>query len=422
MTQLERKQEVDPEATHEKQSSLDIPATIDMTKHSATVGEGLVPQNTPKTPDNGPNIPVDHIGNPESQEPNKETFLAITKIQEELSKLENVETVRDLRSLDPATLISLENKFEGILLYAFTDIVGSSTKIDFANWETYKKPQAGMRFHVNFLGNPNAEMEIGAADILPPCIRGITVYDQGDQNSARTSERRVGLKGLNVPESGFFDSNGYIPVFSGDVIEIQAPDEAFLKDYPGPLTEEDYKKYMESETGKKDTGYTEELFRKNPQAQKDKIMTTEEIDSLSSKINASGVSQRVAQTTLEIGGGRLYNPKHCWDWCEHVYKAAGAKRHTIYKSPPYEGHDCGSCHAGPELVSRITPGDWLFINNKNTSDDHGNHSVIFLGWIDHDNLIARVGSGSAKKPGCIHKTNLAKNQVTAIFKPMAIAG
>ena len=100
--------------------------------------------------------------------------------EEKLSKL-------DLVKLDVDSLIKLEDKYPGVLLYIFTDIVGTNEKIDFAKWEFYKKPVAGQKLKIDFRGNDAANAEIGAADILPPAVRCITVYDEGDSALARTS-------------------------------------------------------------------------------------------------------------------------------------------------------------------------------------------------------------------------------------------
>ena len=63
---------------------------------------------------------------------------------------------------------------------------------------------------------------------------------------------------------------------------------------------------------------------------------------------------------------------------DKVYKAAGVKMKTIYQDLKYEGKDCGSHHAGPRLINQLEPGDWIYANNKNKSDTHGNHSLVFL--------------------------------------------
>lgn len=111
---------------------------------------------------------------------------------------------------------------------------------------------------------------------------------------------------------------------------------------------------------------------------------------------------------------------HCWDWVEKIYNAAGFDRKGIYQDLNYEGKDAGSHRAGPNLLDQIQPGDWLFINNKNQSDTHGNHSVIFLGW-KTPNQIANVAS-YYDNAGHIHSYDINKYPVTAISKPIPKSG
>ena len=109
---------------------------------------------------------------------------------------------------------------------------------------------------------------------------------------------------------------------------------------------------------------------------------------------------------------------HCWDWVDKVYQSVGCGRQVIYKNVNYEGHDCGDIHASDALVNQITPGDHIFYNNKNKSDKHGNHSVIFIRWLDKANKIAEVASYNARNDNQhIHKANLNKKPVTYIAKP-----
>lgn len=105
---------------------------------------------------------------------------------------------------------------------------------------------------------------------------------------------------------------------------------------------------------------------------------------------------------------------HCWDWVEKVYNASGFDRKGVYQDLNYEGKDAGEHRAGPNLLGQLQPGDWLFINNKNTSDLHGNHSVIFLGWKGPN--VAEVAS-YYDNAGHVHTYDINKYPVTAISKP-----
>lgn len=141
--------------------------------------------------------------------------------EDRINILEEVETVRDLRELSVDQLIELEDKHEGILLYAFTDFVDDGDAVSLERFETlYKAPTPGTKLKVNFRGNEEAEAKLGVGDLLPPSVRRITVYPGGDESLARTSTKRVGLKGQNKSGNGFFDAEGYIPVYSTDVVVV----------------------------------------------------------------------------------------------------------------------------------------------------------------------------------------------------------
>lgn len=191
-----------------------------------------------------------------------ETRLQIAELQ--------TETIADLRELPVEQLIELEDRHEGILLYAFTDFLADSTRIDLQHFETfYREPPSGTQLKINFHENVEAEAKIGAADVLPPSVRRITVLTDGDPTKKRTSERRLGLKGQNKSGNGFFDSAGYIPVFSGDQVivggegseGIDLPFDRKYRKEPAAgkaLGELDYEKYR-LERSKADEDYLKTL-------------------------------------------------------------------------------------------------------------------------------------------------------------------
>jgi len=113
--------------------------------------------------------------------------------------------------------------------------------------------------------------------------------------------------------------------------------------------------------------------------------------------------------------------KHCWDWVDKVYKTAKCQRRVIFSTfNKYEGKDCKANCANEEQLSQMSPGDHIFVNNKNKHDTHGNHSVIFLGWVNRAQKIARVASYPAinNRPPLIHERDLNKQPVTYIAKPV----
>lgn len=341
-------------------------------------------------------------------------------------------TVRNLRELGLDVLVKLEKKYEGILMYAFTNVVDVTDVVDFTAFENYKKPKAGDKVKVDFMGNPNAESELGAADIFPPSVRKITVYSHGDLQSKRTSMRRIGLKGENVAGRGFFDDNGYIPVFSGDIVviggevepekgvEIDFDKQFRKKDSDGNhlgLDEASNEKYEQSDEAKKDKDFMEKLLKKHPRAHLKKAWSNEEIDNLIESVDVQGVGKRVVEAIGQVVKSG-YLPAHCWAWVNKVYRDAGVRTtSTIFRSLNYVGKDCGNNHAGPEMISKIRPGDWLFYNNKNKADSHGNHSAVFIKWLDEGNRIAQMASGYYNHAGRFHTVNLYEKPVVLIKKP-----
>jgi len=346
---------------------------------------------------------------------------SISKIEEEIRKLEKVETVRDLQTLDVDTLIALEDKFEGILLYAFTDALNETEKIDFQNWKTYKEPTQATTLKINFRGNSEAEMKIGAGDIFPPSVSQITVFPSGDKSQARTSEKRIGEKGRNTDGTGFFDSDGYIPIFSGDLVEI-GKIETFAEKRATIAQQEatNLSPKTQEQTPKQEPPPTPNI---SPKTQE---QTPKQESPSTLNILAGPMGKRVIDSALKRIESMEKN-RSCWTVCEQIYTRAGAKRKEIYHYPPYEGPDCGNCHAGPREIDKIEAGDWLFINSKGRNpktgipyDKHGNHSIIFVRWLDKKNLIAEVISGGSKTHPRLHKANLKKSPVTSISKPIPV--
>lgn len=344
--------------------------------------------------------------------------------EEEIKKLPGidkvVQNVEDLRSLSVDDLVKLEDSYPGILLYAFTDIVGADTKLDFEHWDCYKKPTPGMKLQVNFHGNVEAEEKIGSGDIMPVSVRCVTVYEDGDASRARTSKFRVGMQGRNESGTGFFDDSGYMPIYSGDVVVIggaaepqKGIDMGFEKKYPNREA------YEKSEQYKQDSGQLASMVAKNPTARSKKNLSTEEIAAVMDSVDNGSVQGKLMQAIKTVIGEEYY-PTCCWDWLNKVYKSAGVtKRERIYQNLNYEGKDCGQCHAPDALVGKLRPGDWIYYNNRNTADTHGNHSAIFCGWQDEGKRIAILASGSHGRIGKYHTADLIDKPVTHITRPLA---
>lgn len=76
-------------------------------------------------------------------------------------------------------------------------------------------------------------------------------------------------------------------------------------------------------------------------------------------------------------------PGSCWDWCHFVFNRAGfgleKGRQTVAKTD----------RKGPYVdPSKFQPGDWLYYRNR--SYGNGEHSGIFVGWINGPAKVALV--------------------------------
>lgn len=344
-------------------------------------------------------------------------------------RIEDVETVGDLRELSVDVLIRLEDAHEGILLYAFTDFVDDSTHIDLDHFEEfYKNPSPGIRLRFDFRGNIEAEAKVGAADVLPPSVRRITIYEGGDPQLVRTSTRRIGLKGQNKQGHGFFDHQGYIPVYTGDVAIVggdqrTADDSGIDRDFEAKYRNLDgtlnYNLYAK-DFAADEKQYLDRLGTQG--IRRGKVHTTEELNAVERSIEASGIRKAIVSAAMELVKDRTPGA-HCWDWIEKVYRAAGAKRGAVvYQHPKYRkrGFDRNhpSKHENPRNVRSLQPGDWLFIYNKNGIDTYDDHSVLFLGWENEAELIAKVANcRGAGRVGDLRIVNFKQTPVTMWIKP-----
>ena len=198
------------------------------------------------------------------------------------------------------------------------------------------------------------------------------------------------------------------------------------------LDDESYAKYEQSDEAKKDKEYLGKLFKENPNASKSKGLTPEEISAIESRNTSTGIGANIVSAALMVArnGGMELKGKHCWDWSNKIYRMAGVtgnwpSRNIFSYTTKYSGKDCkingepGKTYATGAQYDQISPGDWIFYNNRNTSDTHGNHSAIFLEWIDKDRLLARVASGSFGKPWHVHPSpvDFKDKPVTRLGKP-----
>lgn len=359
----------------------------------------------------------------------------------------------DLEHLSVKTLMKLERAYPGILLYAFTDVIGAKEKIDFAQWELYKKPVAGLKLKVDFHGNQEAYDRIGAGDLMPASVRRITIYplDYKGKNvkyMGRTSTRRLGLKGnadigsgnaKGNSGNGFFDNEGYMPIFTGDEIVIGGIDRAYEKKFS--TTDKDgntalnYEAYNQSKEAVEDKQFLDKLVAKdvvlkgrggkNFSADYDEADIKRIVDSCSEnpKVKelvemAVGFAAALKRYPKKFKGPYEYKGriiKHaadCGQWVNQLRRLAGFRStvgRTVFNgqakypskgtgSRDYHGHE-----ANPKQLKEILrPGDWIWYYNGNPNW-RGLHSAMFLGWKDKDNLIADCASGDGSNKWRIHK-------------------
>ncbi len=147
--------------------------------------------------------------------------------------------------------------------------------------------------------------------------------------------------------------------------------------------------------------------------------TTESIDSLLNDINCLAPAQKIIETALQQVKEKLsdktYEPKHCGLIAQDIYTKAGVKQQEIYRDTDYQGKDCGTHHANLKMMKNITPGDWLWYNNKNPGWK-GLHSAIVLKY-NYNTADALVASGYVGQGIRIHHINLKEYPVTRIVKP-----
>jgi hypothetical protein len=121
--------------------------------------------------------------------------------------------------------------------------------------------------------------------------------------------------------------------------------------------------------------------------------------------------------------------EHCWDGVDQVYKMAGfdlrngANKIFDGAKGKAEGElrdsvpDAQLVEDGSPL--RLRAGDHLYIHNGNKDDVVGDHSLIFLGWVNEGERVARTASvRAANRPLKLGERNLRETPVTFISRPI----
>jgi len=178
----------------------------------------------------------------------------------------------------------------------------------------------------------------------------------------------------------------------------------------------------EKEKDVKDVDIKPETIRKG---QWNEILTMNESD-LTKKLESLSARERViyaiklARERYGTGG------KHCGDWKKRLFRSMGVVIDSCqtgaYQNLKYEGQDCGDVHASDWHMDRIETGDSIWYNvfhkTGKSPSKKGNHSVIFIKWINKKKRIALVSGYTAKhNKSLIHQVKFNEKPITHIGKP-----
>jgi len=167
-------------------------------------------------------------------------------------------------------------------------------------------------------------------------------------------------------------------------------------------------------------GMVKELGIKDDVAS-DKVGATD-YDGMRKVVRESGgdVGSKIADAARMLVDSGNTDGRFCWDFCFLAYYIAEAVPNAAYQDLNYSGHICGNHHAGPDKLGSIGTGSWLYINNQNTSDTHGNHSVVVLGINGNGATVASLWQPHQVPK--IHNIDFRspKGYVTYIGKPVAV--
>lgn len=150
-------------------------------------------------------------------------------------------TPADIDRIDPTALMDLELQMEnrGLLAALFLKKEGQPPVFleDYERLGTNVEQEfsPGSEFQVHFQNNRRAERTIGAGDMLPAQVRTIMVR-------SNDGEERIGTR-RSSPRVGYYDKDGYMPVFTGDTIII--PTEEMIRSFEeksGMTFAEDFRK------------------------------------------------------------------------------------------------------------------------------------------------------------------------------------
>ncbi|MBA4336843.1 hypothetical protein C0416_03655 [bacterium] len=303
-------------------------------------------------------------------------------------------------------------------------------------------------FEINLYGKDKFEMNIGAGHICPPSWLKVAIVDTN--GNTKIGERKVpGKDNVDGHKIGYYDEKGeYINVFS------------LYKVYPlSVLSEEEIseKKIIAGQVEKENAYYVENkeklekyaLGNESSYSMAQMEMSSPELQKIRESIpgleDVKDPGERVAAVAKWITekGNNIY-AKHCGNWVDRVYAIAGVKgRKDLYRNLDYakvNGKLVGKNAEDPQmakklidaregkhaikerldLVDGLQTGTWLWINNRNSGDIAGNHSVVFIGWENKQERIALCANWLNPKNQKISKINFNKVPIVSITRPTEV--
>lgn len=291
---------------------------------------------------------------------------------------------------------------------------------------------------INLHNKSKFEMNIGAGHICPPSWKRVAIVDL--EGNLRIGERKVpGKDNFRGGKIGYFDDQGeYLVIFSGYKVyplEVLSEEEKADKKLIDKQTEKESKFYKENKEEimnyvVRESSYSigrAEMSRLEIQRIRDQVLGLEEI---------KDPGERVAAVAKWIHENEKIHARHCYNWVERVYAIAGVQnKRVIYRNLDYARGEDGKLGASrdaregmhavrerPDLLDNLKPGAWLWVNNRNTSDIAGNHSVIFMGWKNEERKIAYCANWLGAKPELqkISTIDFNKVPIVSITSPTSV--
>ena len=317
-----------------------------------------------------------------------------------------------------------------------------------AQFAKQKKDEKGRTYlEINLHGKSKFESNIGAGHICPPSWQKVEIVDKSG-NSKIGTRKIPGIDDVDGHKVGYYDKNGeYLAVYTGyQVYPISILSET---------KKEDVKSFKaqvknENEYYVKNKKKLEEYAERSSYRVSQMEMTKAEIQKIRDKI--SGLEDikdpglRVAAVAKWIAENENIYAKHCGNWVKRVYAIAGVtsqrglyhnmdyarsngqwKRKLNKNAVPDARNGKNALNERPDLVANLQAGYWLYINNRNSFDLGGNHSLIFMGWKDKAAKIAYCASWSnnsvtksGKKGQRMITIDFNKYPITHIDRPTAV--